>query len=383
MRFDDVRLKGSVSINPGSLRLIGCDRNTRIFLVGILQDSYMKRSPVRIGFTLVELLVVIAIIGILIGMLLPAVQQVREAARRSACSNNLRQLAVACHNYESTNEAFPPGVNRDTIGVRGDGGRPVTPRPLDPTQGRWYGWGMYVLPFAEQDNLFAEFKANTNSFNQHFYLNRASDGEYLASHVLPVFICASDPKDGVRNLNYTHKNIIANGETPYAKSNYIGNAGSCWIYESAQTAFRTDWGPLSRNSRTGFGLIKDGSSSVILLGERSGRDEAESGHPNPRVSYGAIWAGFLSKANTWANGAADADERDVEYACLGVVFNATAVDWGVNGRRTPQSIASSDHPGGASVAMCDGSTHFLSDNLGINVLEDLASMLDGDIVSKF
>ncbi len=345
--------------------------------------DFSKIGVRRAAFTLVELLVVIAIIGILIGMLLPAVQQVREAARRSACSNNLRQLAVACHNYESSNEAFPPGLNRNKIGKRGDDGRPVTPRPAAPNQGRWYGWGLYVLPFAEQNTMYDEFKRNTNNFNQHFYLNRASDGEYLASHVLPIFICGSDAKDGVRNLNYTHKNIIANGETPYAKSNYVGNSGSCWIFESAQLNFRSDWGPLSRNSRTSYGLIKDGSSNVILLGERSGRTEAESGHPNPRVSYGSIWAGFLSKANTYANGAPDGQERADEYAVLGVVFSNNALDWGVNGRRTPQSIASSDHPNGANVALCDGSVHFLSDNLGINVLEDLSSMLDGAVVPPF
>jgi prepilin-type N-terminal cleavage/methylation domain-containing protein/prepilin-type processing-associated H-X9-DG protein len=343
----------------------------------------MKKNFSRTAFTLVELLVVIAIIGILIGMLLPAVQQVREAARRSACQNNIRQLALACHNYESANMAFPPGVNRNIN--PNSRGLPVVPRPNNPNNGQWIAWGMFVLPFVEQNTLQDEFKQATNAWQDNWYLQRSLRNNIpLASNVLPVFICASDGKDGQRNLNYTHKDIIANGELPYAKSCYVGNAGSAWIFETGQKAFQADWGPLGRNSRTGFGNIADGSSNVILLGERCGRTEAESGKTGDvRVSYGSIWAGFLSKDNTYANNAPPGQERGTEYAVLGVVFNTNALLWGVNGQRTPQSIASSYHPNGATIAMCDGSAHFISDNLGINTLEAMSSMYDGRVIADF
>ena len=116
------------------------------------------------GFTLVELLVVIAIIGILIGMLLPAVQAVREAARRIQCANNLRQNVLAMHNYASAHGEFPPGKNDDGT----DNKRTPTPiigRPSDNTQGIAYAWGLFVLPFVEQQNLFDQFREQTNNLS--------------------------------------------------------------------------------------------------------------------------------------------------------------------------------------------------------------------------
>lgn len=336
----------------------------------------------RFAFTLVELLVVIAIIGILIGMLLPAVQQVREAARRVACLNNLRQCALGALNYESSFQQFPPGVNKNNIANAR--GMPVSPRPANANQGRPMGWGMYILPFAEQNNLYDLFKQETNRWNDHWYEKLGPTGQPLASTLIPMFLCPSDPK-GERNECWTHKNCIAADLDAYAASNYVANVGACWVFQSAQAAYKVDWGPFSRNSRTKFGQMTDGSSNVILFGERSSRTEAEAGlNPNnARVSHGAIWAGTMGKGNTYAYDAPNNKERGTECAIFGLVFNLNARDWGVNGRRAAQVLVSSDHPEGGNMCLADGSSHFLSDNISIRVLEMLSAMADGRVVPSY
>ena len=113
----------------------------------------MKHHNKRSAFTLVELLVVIAIIGILIGMLLPAVQQVREAARRITCANNLRQLALACLNYESAHMHFPPGTSFK-------GPDPTLPRSNRPGRGIGWSWTTQAMPFMEQNNLYEQLEFN-------------------------------------------------------------------------------------------------------------------------------------------------------------------------------------------------------------------------------
>lgn len=339
----------------------------------------MQKRRIRLAFTLVELLVVIAIIGILIGMLLPAVQQVREAARRTACLNNLRQSTLAAMNYESTFQRFPPGVNYRGTGAN-TRGAPVIPRSANPNAGRPVGWGAMILPFAEGNNLYNKMEQSTANFNQHWYLKLGEDGQPLASNVIPMYVCPSDIGDN-RHKGFTHKNCVADGLAFYGKSNYVANAGACWISQSANRNFSVDWGPMSRNSRTGFGKLSDGSSNVILFGERATRSEEEAGLANPRLTKGAIWAGVLSKANTFDS--PNGQERGTECSVFGIVFNLNALDWGVNGRRSAQVLVSSYHPGGGNMGLCDGSVHFLSDNLSIEALEKLSQMSDGRIVGEY
>lgn len=340
--------------------------------------SYSKQ---RFAFTLVELLVVIAIIGILIGMLLPAVQQVREAARRSACQNNLRQLSLACHNYESSNQAFPPGCNWGPTRSRG---ARVIPMPNNPNNGRNMGWGLIVLAYAEQNSLYDQFKSETRNFRDRWFTGfSAKTGEPLASQILPVFLCSSDGKDGSRNEHYSFTDHIQAGYPAYGKSCYVANLGACSPNQSCDKAYNDRWGPMTRNSRTNFGNIKDGSSNTILLGERSGATEEELGQNNPRVSYGAVWSGRMNKPRTWAHGAPSNQQRDTLSSVCGRVHGTNVRQWGVNGTRTPDGLASSFHPGGANVGFCDGSTHFLKDSLAITVFRDLASMLDGDVVANY
>ena len=350
----------------------------------------MKHSKVRLAFTLVELLVVIAIIGILIGMLLPAVQQVREAARRSICMNNIRQASLACHNYESTFEAFPTGVNKGA----GNGNNrrtptPVTPRPSDSTAGRPIGWGMYVLPYMEQNTIHDNFKDATDKWNANWYLAQGPNGDYLGSKIIPAFICPTDDKGDKYNKIRSHSTMASEG-FHYSKSCYVGAIGSCAIGQANDMddpSDRPHHGIFGRNSRTAFAEILDGSSNVILLGERSSRTKAESDINNSNVtdvSYGALWQGSINKNQT---DAPNADEISADYAVLGRGSKGNSPNdqlrFGVNGTNQASTLASSYHPGGAMVSMADGSAHFLDENMHLSVLNDMKSMRDGVVIPPF
>ena len=154
----------------------------------------MKTRVIRNqGFTLVELLVVIAIIGILIGMLLPAVQQVREAARRTSCMNNSRQQMLAMHNFESAHQHFPPAWNGQgsVPGYGNDGNEYLS--PWTQRFGNFLGWQTFILPFGEQNNLFEEFSL-TQGWSQ-TDVNPIS-GIAPSTRVVENYRCPSDNDDG-------------------------------------------------------------------------------------------------------------------------------------------------------------------------------------------
>lgn len=267
----------------------------------------------RSAFTLVELLVVIAIIGILIGMLLPAVQQVREAARRSACLNNMRQLVLAAHNFESSYQHFPPGLQQPlgTTVQFGTGslhvrGKPTFPDPTGatPTSAQKIGWAVFLLPFLEQNNLFDAMKDATDNWNwldepSRWYNARFNNGGgtdvAIASQVVPFFICPSDASPaGDFNPNFTP---IASRETePIAKSNYVGIAGAGGSLNTLSDPNNSQFfGVFGRNSKTTFGEMIDGSSNVMFFAERASRTEEESGRIRFRNDqWGAIWGGRVN-----------------------------------------------------------------------------------------
>lgn len=339
----------------------------------------MKKSRARFAFTLVELLVVIAIIGILIGMLLPAVQQVREAARRSTCMNNSRQAALAMMNYESAHQEFPPGLNGNLNAAETNArGLPVAPRPANSRQGRPIGWGVFVLPFMEQNNLHDLFQDLTNNWNDHWWLKVGPDGKEIGSNIIPVFICPSDgsntrPDGQYYNRGWSHMN----SNSPFSKSNYVAAVGACSSDQSFDRNFADAWGVMSKNSRTTFAEISDGSSNVIVLGERASRTEAEAGQSNPRTSYGGLWQGTVTKANS-----VNPDpERTDDHAILGRLATGTnARSWGVNGTRCASNLVSSYHSTGGVVSFADGSSHFVSDNMSLTTLKQMAGMRDGMVV---
>ena len=335
------------------------------------------------GFTLVELLVVIAIIGILIGMLLPAVQAVREAARRIQCANNSRQLALACMNYESAHQHFPPAINSETSRGRSEA-EPVFAKPSNPDRGAQQGWGFFILPFLELEPLATLYEDATDGGQTDWFLVSDSQGELVGSNVIPTFICPSDSSpDGDFNSSLTHE-MAPDGQF-YAKANYIAVVGSDIQENAKDPDFASTWGIMATNTRTGFGAISDGASNTILLGERSSRTEEASGaSESERVeAWGAIWAGRVLNSQRNERGHFSND------TCTGRLTSASPDDsdfsdevrrWSVNGTRTSDGMISSFHQGGGHAAFADGSTHFLPDNTSLVTLQRLAAMADGQVV---
>ena len=204
------------------------------------------------GFTLVELLVVIAIIGILVGMLLPAIQRVRESARRTECSNNCRQLGLAVLNYETGHQAFPPGW------VAGNAGNALS-------EPGW-GWMSKILRFVEAGNV-----QNQIDFKVAIDDPMHTD---IIQQVVPVFLCNSDSSPRVVNLGKhvehgAHRVISrkqhAHQELLVGRSNFSGCFGSTEIEDSPFAGN----GVFYANSKTSISDIRDGASNTIMIGERT------------------------------------------------------------------------------------------------------------------
>ena len=295
--------------------------------------STLKRS----GFTLVELLVVIAIIGILIGMLLPAVQQVREAARRTQCANNVRQLSLAVLNFESAQRRFPPGWDS-----RSD--TELTPG---------WGWSAVILPFIEQNNLASQIDFQSSI--------SATVNENVLQQVIAGHLCPSDPDPEIVDLGGTAPEPVGGGggsgttNSPQSsgdgglmvsRSNYSGVFGSLEVNENP---FAGD-GIFFGNSRIGFHNIRDGSSNTMMIGER-------------RNDQGAVtWLGVIEGINEpFARivGAADHAPNDA--------------DGGFEDFR-------SYHSGGVNMGFADGSTHFIGDDTSDTVFQSLGSRSGGEVV---
>lgn len=330
------------------------------------QDRFLRS---RAGFTLVELLVVMAIIGTLIGLLLPAVQSAREAARRTSCSNNLRQLGIAMHHFHDHASRFPAGWERI--------GRPG--QSHDDDQPGW-GWAAKLLPQLEQAGLLNGIRTKDPVFDP----TDPSIHADIRSAVIPLMVCPSDrtgptesggrfligQSDGVEEHDesgHDHgdhghdegegghgfhpvdggelASLAAAGEI--GKANYVGMFG--WQHDIDAEPDNGD-GILFRNSRIGLKHVMDGSSKTILLGERSSR----------------------LGCSTWVGVIDGAEARRARV--VGV------------GDHPPDSTVghfddfSSAHPGGAHFVHADASVHFLSDSIDEDVYHALCTRAAGETV---
>ncbi|MGL4419021.1 MAG: DUF1559 domain-containing protein [Gemmataceae bacterium] len=289
----------------------------------------------RLGFSLIELLVVIAIISVLVGLLLPAIQKVREAAASMRCRNNLRQLNLGLHSYHDTVSAFPAAQKSQSSGD-------ISYR---------LSWITRLLPYIDQQPLDqikqAELNINTNP---------SSPRHTGYSHILPVVQCPSDPNSGSTHIYL---------DIPYAFTNYLGCVG---------TNSRSKDGLIYYNSATRITDIIDGSSNTLLVGERP---------PSPEFRFGWWYSGIGQ------DGTGSLDNtlgtRAVNNSQWGKIYPQCRVGPYHFQQTDPLSSCStfqfwSDHPGGANFAFADGSVRFLRYDAD-SVMPALGTRNGGETVS--
>ena len=283
--------------------------------------SLFLRPSRRAGFTLVELLVVIAIIGVLVALLLPAVQAARESARRMSCSSNLRQVGLAMHNYHDQNQAFPIGVSNDIPGA-GNG-----------SDGNWT-WPARILPFIEQSALYNQLGVGTG--NAPLPTANTPLAQALMMPI-PIYMCPSDPGDPKQFNRFLQG---------YPKLNYPATKAMVMWRD-----FDSDAG--YRNRSTRLVDVTDGTTNTFLCGERA------VARLNNFISMGAIWSNQRGSNNSYTF---DANPPNQSYPLSALSATGTCCVTG-NDPNNIRGSATSMHPNGLQFVMVDGSVRFVSNNI--------------------
>jgi prepilin-type N-terminal cleavage/methylation domain-containing protein/prepilin-type processing-associated H-X9-DG protein len=307
----------------------------------------------RNGFTLIELLVVMAIIAVLIALLLPAVQEAREAARRTQCKNNLKQLALAFHNYHDSERTFP-----------------LASEWVD--KGCWMmrGWSIRVLPQIEQRNLSRDWSWDLSEYEG---INRA-----LASTAVTTFVCPSTPQPNPATFEIPNW-ICGFGEGANVT---LGRVDYLAPHEGTDRDGAYDPigpvrpGVMEMYTNKKFQDVSDGTSQVILLAECAGLPmiyRQQKAYPtSPDMIDTNNYIGHIGGANRlelWGW-----DPSGTTWTGGNGIFNRTNA-WGSN--------IFSFHPGGATVALCDGSVQFFSEMMDAEIVRKMIDIQDGDVITNF
>lgn len=314
----------------------------------------------RDGFTLIELLVVIAIIAILVALLLPAVQQAREAARRSSCKNNLKQIGLALHNYHDTFRVFPPGW----IGANAAG--PHTGLDSADLTGfnNGFGWGAMILPQLEAGNIY-------DSFDFTLPLTDPANSSAIA-HSISTFQCPSDPKPGTADITDSLGNSFTLGTSNYMGVFGIRDIDDCEIGVGVTATQQcTAEGTFYHNSKVSFRDMTDGTSSTIIVGERTTFYPNLNTKANP--FYGT-WMGLVPNSPEGAERFLGHCEHSPNYALQKASNGDSLGDPGDFG---------SSHTGGAQFVLADGSVRFLSTNIDTPTFQNLGQIADGQVIGEF
>ena len=312
----------------------------------------MRQPTVRKsrGFTLIELLVVIAIIAVLIGLLLPAVQKVREASARASCQNNLKQIGLALHNYEGANQFFPPGDTKNT-----------------PPH---HAWTALVLPYIEQDNVYRIYDF-THDWN--------NPGNYPAIQTqMKVFNCPSTPTGQRVDSTITALPACSDYAALNGVKDFVGvNCFGYLLHDGGQNTDSRLLGVLSFDKPARWVDIKDGASNTIMVAEDAGRptfyDATKQPYPEgTRMNVDGSMQYY--KEGGWADPGApfsiDGSNQD------GSIPGGCALNC------TNNSEIYSFHPNGANVLFADGSVHFISASMDLCKLAALVTRAGGEVFAQ-
>lgn len=298
------------------------------------------------GFTLIELLVVIAIIAVLIALLLPAVQQAREAARRSQCKNNIKQLGLALHNYHDTHGAFPSATVTNVIGPCPAPGVSSAP------------WTVMILPFLDEAPRYNTFNFAGGTFGGLFIQEDSTTESAKQKLRLVKFECPSDPNSAESNANCNYMAVMGgcvNGTDP---------TGCCNVSGYPEQRIGSSNGIFYNNSNTKLRDLVDGSTNTLMIGES--RYMVLKGASS---QFYATWASSFYRAGGPMYSTATAVMNQI---------NTSTLDPGVSGTwHIMNNQFGSRHVGGAHFMLADGSVQFVSQNIDITTLRCLARKNDG------